>query len=547
MKKKNSQKFYKAAIASMVLALSVPAVAAAADSGKESSYAPVREVAAKLGANVKWDQAALTITLTKGDDKLLLFKGMSHGMFNGKRVELGSQVRVNDGKATVPSSAIINIFEKNETENNGSAPAAPNQTADLFLKELQAGNGAKAAEYMSPALAKALPVQTLSMLWSNYEQVYGKAAPGNPVKTEQKNAIHQNVTYTVQTSQTPLNVTLRLNADGLVDDMNLSPSPVNTGGFQKPAYDNPAAYTEQEVRVGTGDLALPGTLTLPKGDGPFPAVVLVQGSGMHDRDSSSGAVKPMRDLAVGLAAKGIAVLRYDKITYEHTFKVAADPKFTLKRETVDDALSAVNLLKQTPKIDASRIFIAGHSQGGFAIPLMIDADKAHDIAGAISLSGPSSKFADVLIEQQQELIDRVKKLGQDAAPYEQQAAVWTGIAKLVNDPQYTVDHMPEKFPLSPAYWWFEQKNYKPTDLAQKQHTPMLILQGENDWQVTMKQFNEWKSALQKRSDVEFKSYPKMNHLLVDYDGISIGAEYAKPANVSSKLITDIASWIQKQK
>jgi dienelactone hydrolase len=251
-------------------------------------------------------------------------------------------------------------------------------------------------------------------------------------------------------------------------------------------------------------------------------------------------------LAVGLAAKGIAVLRYDKVTYEHTFKVASDPKFTLKKETADDAISAVKLLKQTPKIDARHIFVAGHSQGGFAMPLIIDADQAQDIAGAILLAGPSFSMADSIIDQQRELIERVKRLGQDTAPYEQQAAGWISLAKLMNDPQYTVDHLPENFPL-PAYWYFEQKGYSPIDLAQKQHTPMLILQGENDWQVTMKQFNQWKSALQNRNDVEFKSYPKMNHILADYDGISTGAEYGNPSNVSSELITDIAAWIQKRK
>ncbi|MCJ8011750.1 hypothetical protein MUG84_08345 [Paenibacillus sp. KQZ6P-2] len=79
-----------------------------------------------------------------------------------------------------------------------------------------------------------------------------------------------------------------------------------------------------------------------------------------------------------------------------------------------------------------------------------------------------------------------------------------------------------------------------------QHTPRLILQGENDWQVTMQQFNQWKSALKDRRDVEFKSYPKMTHLLTDYDRLSIGAEYNQPSNVSSELISDMATWIQKQ-
>lgn len=543
--KKNSKKLRKFAAASLALALSVPAASAAAESSKAgTAYAPVREAASKLGVEVRWDQAARTVTLVKGGQTLVLTPGKAQGVFNGKAVNVGGPVQLVSGKTLVPAGFLTGIFGQPATPGESTNPEASQNTADLFLKELQAGNGAKAAEYMSPAFQKALPVQAINGLWSNYEQLYGKAPSKPSARTEQTNAVYRNVSYLLQWGQMPVNVTLRLNGEGRVDDMYIGP--VSSGGYQKPAYDNPAAYTEQEVRIGEGQWALPATLTLPQGEGPFPAVVLVHGSGPHDRDSSMGAAKPFRDLAVGLAAKGIAVLRYDKVTYEHTFKVAADPKFTLKKETVDDAVTAVKLLKQTPKIDPGRIFVAGHSQGGFAMPLIIDADQGKDIAGAIVLSGPSLKFADTLIEQQQELVARVKKLGQDPAPYEQQAAAWTQIAQLVNDPQYTVNHMPEKFPLSPAYWWFEQKNYKPVDLAVKQQTPMLVLQGENDWQVTMNQFNEWKKALQGRSGVEFKSYPKMNHLLAEYDGISIGAEYAMPSNVSSALISDIAAWIRKK-
>ncbi|GIO32136.1 MULTISPECIES: alpha/beta fold hydrolase [Paenibacillus] len=544
--KKNPKTFRNIAAASLALALTVPGAASAAETAPaEAAYAPVRDAAAKLGVQVRWDQAAHTVTLTKGDTMLVLTPGKAQGLLNGKTVQVGGTVQLVSGKTLVPAAFLSGIFSETSGTGGGKEPVASKNAADLFLQALEAGNGAKAAEYMSPAFQKALPVQAINALWGNYEQMYGKTSSNPPVQTERTDAVYRNVSYMLQLGQVPVNVTLRLNADGKVDDMYLGP--VSAAGYQKPTYDNPAAYTEQEVRIGNGEMALPGTLTLPQGEGPFPAVVLVHGSGPQDRDSSMGAAKPLRDLAVGLAAKGIAVLRYDKVTYEHTFKVASDPKFTLKKESVDDAVSAVKLLKRTSKIDADRIFVAGHSQGGFAMPLIIDADQDHDVAGAIVLSGPSLGFADTLIDQQQELVARVKKLGQDAAPYEQQAAAWTGIAKLVNDPQYTVDHMPENFPASPAYWWFEQKNYKPVDLAAKQHTPMLILQGENDWQVTMKQFNGWKNALQTRSDVEFKSYPKMNHVLADYGGLSIGTEYAAPSNVSAELISDMAAWIQKHK
>lgn len=298
---------------------------------------------------------------------------------------------------------------------------------------------------------------------------------------------------------------------------------------------------------GEGALALPGTLTTPVGKGPFPVVVLVHGSGMHNRDSAIGGSKPFRDLAVGLASKGIAVLRYDKVTYEHTFKVASQPKFTLKKETVDDAISAVELLKANPNIDASRIFVAGHSQGGLAMPLILDADKNGDIAGSILLAGPSDTFINVMAEQQVELVSRLKGLGQDTTPYEQSAALIKSMSDMLNDPQYSVDNLPAQFPFQPSYWWFEQKGYKPSDLAKKQSGQMLILQGENDVQVSMNQFDGWKTALKDRKDVQYKSYPKVNHLLAEYDGVSVAAEYALPSNVSKAIIDDIAAWVQNIK
>ncbi|MNE53656.1 hypothetical protein D3C80_1483950 [compost metagenome] len=163
------------------------------------------------------------------------------------------------------------------------------------------------------------------------------------------------------------------------------------------------------------------------------------------------------------------------------------------------------------------------------------------------MSAPSSKFTSALSEQQVELVNRVKKSGLDSAPYEQQAAQWTAIASIVDDPKYTVDNIPLQFPLQPAYWWFEQKNYVPAELAKGQTGPTLILQGENDWQVGTKQFEGWKSALKGRSDVEYKSYANVNHILAEYNGISIGGEYYQPSNVSKDIINDIAAWITKTK
>ncbi len=522
--------------ASIALSLAIPMVSVSAAPQKDGTIAPVRVTAKNLGAEVKWDQTSHKVTLTKGTTTLILTIGNSQAIVNGKSVSLAGPVRIVSNQAVMPIEFITNVFASKETVSN--------DTADLFYDQLKAGNGAKASQYMSPTLKQSLPTQILDVLWANYEKMYGKPV-GQSVKSEKTNAIHRNVTYTIQSTVIPFSVTLRLNQEGQIDDLYIAVATSST--YQKPSYDNPTSYMEQEVTVGSGKLALPGTLSMPVGKGPFPALVLVHGSGPIDRDSSAGGAKPLRDIAVGLAAKGIAVLRYDKLTYEHTFKLASNPKLTLKNETVDDAISALKLLQANPMISSSEIYVAGHSQGGFAMPLIVAADKDGDIAGTILLAGPSSKYVDVLAIQLKEMISRMKGLGQDTTPYEAQVAMWSSIIATVNDPQYSVDHLPDNFPIQPAYWWFEQRDYKPTDLAKKQTGPLLVLQGENDVQVPLSEFNTWKSELKNRHDVEYKSYPNVTHLLNAYSGISTGQEYNLPSNVSSIIIDDIATWIKKSK
>ena len=94
---------------------------------------------------------------------------------------------------------------------------------------------------------------------------------------------------------------------------------------------------------------LPGVLTLPEGKGPFPAVVLVGGSGAHDRDETIGPNKPFRDLAVGLARHGIASLRYDKRTYAYGVQMAGKA-ITVDDEVTDDALTASHVLGKQVQI-----------------------------------------------------------------------------------------------------------------------------------------------------------------------------------------------------
>jgi dienelactone hydrolase len=124
---------------------------------------------------------------------------------------------------------------------------------------------------------------------------------------------------------------------------------------------------------------------MPIGAGPFPAIVLVHGSGPNDRDETIGPNKPFRDLALGLASRGIAVLRYDKRTKAYPAKLAASKDLTVKEEVIDDALEGVKTARSQPKIDPARVFVLGHSLGGMLIPRVAAGDAS--LAGVIASPG----------------------------------------------------------------------------------------------------------------------------------------------------------------
>ncbi len=116
---------------------------------------------------------------------------------------------------------------------------------------------------------------------------------------------------------------------------------------------------------------------------------------------------------------------------------------------------------------------------------------------------------------------------------------------LLEDPQYSRDHIPAEFQLQNPYWWFDLTEYDPAELMKKQNVPLLFLQGGKDIQVPAEQLDNWKSALQDRKNVQYQLYPDMMHMLADYPGKPDGmTEYMVPGNVSEELIDDVASWVK---
>jgi len=305
--------------------------------------------------------------------------------------------------------------------------------------------------------------------------------------------------------------------------------------YSPPSYANIDAFTEENITIGSGGWELPGTITVPKGAGPFPAVVLVHGSGPNDRDETYGPNKPFKDLAWGFASKGIVVFRYEKRTKQYPAESAAIQNFTVQDETITDALAAVAMLNASPVVDHSQIFVLGHSLGGMLAPRIAQQDSR--IVGLIILAGPTRHLEDLMLEQTRYLANLSGS---------NQSEQITELEKLVQKIK-NLDINQSEFVLgAPRSYWADLATYDPVVTAESLLIPLLILQGTRDYQVTMTDFAGWNETFYGTPSVTLRTYPSLNHFFIAGTGVPTNAEYLIEGHVAEEVISDIAYWIDNQ-
>ncbi len=285
---------------------------------------------------------------------------------------------------------------------------------------------------------------------------------------------------------------------------------------------------------------LPGILTVPKGDGLFPAVVLIHGSGPSDRDETVGNLKPFRDLAEGLAEKGIAVYRFDKRTYVYGTEMVSNHQITLMDESIEDAVNAVQLLAQQEKIDPARIFVLGHSLGGNAVPAIArELEQASVKASGFVMMAASPRPLDVLMREQ---YDYLYSLMPEITA-EQQAEKDAMFAEL--DRLKDLDALTEEDSIAGAYapYWKWLAEYDILAAAEKLGKPCLLLQGEEDYQVTMADFAIWKDALGVKENWTLVSYPGLTHCFTPGQKTEGSSVYTRSEKVDAQVIQDIADFV----
>jgi len=325
----------------------------------------------------------------------------------------------------------------------------------------------------------------------------------------------------------------------------------------------PYPYREEEVTFANpkAQVSLAGTLTLPSGQGPFPAAILIAGSGPQDRDETVAGHHPFLVLADHLTRKGIAVLRYDK---RGIGKSTGEFDQATTLDFAGDAARALAYLKSRKEIEAHNIGLIGHSEGGIIAPMLVS--QSSDVAWVVLLAAPGLKGEDVMLLQSESILkaagfddDRIAK----ARDFNQQSYA---LARKERDPEALeakltalVDSTGMSTTLPPTVlkpqaqvmtspWFRFFLDYDPIPALKKTQCPVLALNGDKDLQMASKEnLGQIRKALQEGGNKDFqtKELPGLNHLFqhaptgspTEYGGIE--------ETFSPDALTSISDWILK--
>jgi dienelactone hydrolase len=405
------------------------------------------------------------------------------------------------------------------------------ETAQRFVRALQRGDWRDASDLASFATPGEVPRdQFLARLWAQLTDRLGTfddLTPGAPQAEGEGTCVDLDARFARS------DVTLRIVLDAAQRVSGFWVRPPRPRAWTAPAYADDACFDEVEVEVGSGP-ALPGTLTLPRTQPPsgVPAVVLVHGSGPNDRDEQLGPNRPFKDLAWGLATRGIAVLRYDKRTHAAPGSLAGHA-VTVERELVVDALAALASVRRASHVDAGRVVVLGHSLGGALAPEIARRDGA--VAGVVLLApGGARPMAEGLRDQLAHL-DRTS----GGAPSQLAAA------RPLLDALIARALPPDADALGvPASYWYDLDDRRALEAARALTVPLLALFGGRDYQVPEAEAQAWAEALADRPGAELHRFPTLDHLFREGTGMATPSDYlTRGAPVAGEVVDLLARWI----
>jgi len=301
-----------------------------------------------------------------------------------------------------------------------------------------------------------------------------------------------------------------------------------TTSWLTPGYADTSRFDEHGITL---DDSVDGTLTLPH-EPTGTGAVLRAGGGPFDRDQTIGPNKPLKDLAWGLASRGITVLRFDKVTFTRP-TAPSEPDFTMTREYLPHATAAVALLRE----HVERVVLVGHSMGGKIAPRVAAATP---VDGLVVMAGDTQPMHHAAVRVAAHLARILPEAVTPATVdrFREQAALIDSDRLTASTP---ADELP--FSMSGAYW-LDLRDYDPVATAAALNVPMLILQGGRDYQVTVADdLAGWRRGLSHRDDVTIQVLDADDHLFFPGTGESSPADYAHPQHVDPGAIGAITTWL----
>ncbi len=427
------------------------------------------------------------------------------------------------------------------TSNILKASDSSEKIALRFLELINNEEYLKASEMSSEEMLSFLSDSKIKEFWTSLKSRYGKLQGfGEPIPQKS----NENSIYLIKLyySNDSLNARVVVDSSEKIAGLLFVPFP-RTYDFTSPNYVDSTKFSERQVRFGIESWELPAILSVPNGSGKFPAVVLVHGSGPHDKDATIGGHKVFRDIALGLASRGIAVLRYEKRTKWHANKIMRNYKnLTVYEETIQDAVAAAEFLKTQDNIDPDKIFVLGHSMGGYLMPRI--AEKADWLAGVIIANSNARKLYELVPDQ----VEYIFKLdGELSSNQLEEIAKIREQIRLIEEGKIGDSTPRDSLVLGlPAKYLLDLRDYKPLDIIQQFDNLVLVLQCEKDYQVTNLEFDLWKEALSQNPKATFHNFSNLNHLFVFTEGISKPIDYEGQGFVDEKVINFIVDWLKEQ-
>jgi dienelactone hydrolase len=385
---------------------------------------------------------------------------------------------------------------------------------------------------MDKDMQRLLDVEKLEGFWYSLEMQMGAVKEvGEPQVTDRDSLI---ITVTpIQFEKNKFGFKLVFDKVGKISGMYLEPA---TQKYTPASYVDASLFYEIKKTLPDPKYPVEGMLTIPNRGRPFPVVIIAAGSGPSDKDLTMGPNRIYKDLAWGLANHGVATFRFDKRTKTYGTQMSKLKNLTVKEEYLEDLKLAIQVVKKNPEIDSTRIYILGHSEGGYLIPYFEKNLKG--LAGYISFAGSYSDLAPLLLDQLYYL--------QTLAP----AGEKKDYDELIQQTIYCRDKLTKDSPadslplgMEAAYILHLNQN-SPSKLAvglnQKK---LLFLQGERDYQVPKSELFLWQNALKNNPNASFELYPKLNHLGLEGDKASVPSEYEVAGNIPEYVIKRIARFV----